>query len=641
MVEHFIDAFNALDDDCHEDSIGWLFPENSWDTWEFQEMSVEEQRLQFSNRVKGIIRDRQKSALYSSTGLVNDTVNGVRYLDKLNEIADKVINNTKWEVESTDGTLRVRFYEFVPARPDMKHWLFLSYDGEERRYGSVATHYHVEQHKNKLTAGASIRGESRTRRQCPECASVCNPNTEMFTVEQNGRWGNNVRPHKVCVICTTYFHDFYDIATGRFRFVGSEVESIEFDIDDLRTQDRRNLQRFDLMSFISDKVGTLPFMPNVRHEDYSYELNWSYWTKNQNGEVIAIPSDRYGNEIQRDRVHESKEYAKQGIPLGMELEVQYRETDRNISQGISTFLNPLHKDFPYGNERLRTQNNQLAVGTYDTSTGRHGMEFKFQPMSWEFLKGLPDDFFSTLQVNFRGYHAKRCGIHLNIPKSVLSSGQYWFFIAFHNMVMFNYEHTPEGDDPTMLGDIYQRVDVDYAKWMYLTEPTFHNRGVVCCDNHPNQMTMQHRVACATAQYLQQYRRSPQRNCWLYIDNPGRLEVRAFSSNTLKDRLVKNFQFMEALLLYSDAVTYNYRPSESRNGISFNILASLHSDEFDMVSKMLDEKMFLRWYVMTGLDNKYSELTSYLKRTGHLSDEITLEDMEGLDISLLNTVVSYT
>ena len=100
MVQHFIDALNTLDYDCHEDSIGWLFPEDGWDTWEFLEMSVEQQRLQFSNRVKGIIKDRQKSSLYSSTGLANDTVNGVRYLDKLNEIADKVINNTKWVLSS-------------------------------------------------------------------------------------------------------------------------------------------------------------------------------------------------------------------------------------------------------------------------------------------------------------------------------------------------------------------------------------------------------------------------------------------------------------------------------------------------------------------------------------------------------------
>jgi len=640
MVRHFIDAFNSVNFDEHEDSIGWLFPNDGMDTWEFQGLTEETQYQMFRDRVKSIITEKQFSSLHSSIGINNEYVNGISYRDKLSQIAEEVINNTKWEVEHADGTLRVRFFEFVPSRPDMKHWLFLSYDGEENRYGSVATHYRIEQHKNKLTAGVSIREESRTRRQCPTCRSVCNPNTEMFTVEQSHGYGN-VRPHKVCVLCTVYFHDFYDLATGRFRYVGSDVDVVDFDIDDIRTQDRRNLNRFDLIDFISDKVGTLPFMPNVRHEDYSYELNWSYWTTNTNGEVVAMPSDRYGNHIQRNRAHESKQYAKQGMPLGMELEVQYRKTEHNLSKGISTFLNPLHKDFPYGNERLRTINNQLAVGTYDTSTGRHGMEFKFQPMSWEFLKGLPEEFFATLQENFRGYHAKRCGIHLNIPKSVLSSGQYWFFIAFHNMAMFNFEHTPEGDYHNLLGDIYQRVDVEYAKWMYLSEPTFHTETNPCCEAHPqDEFTNQQRVACATARYLNRYRSSPQRSCWINIENPGRLEVRAFSSNTMKDRLIKNFQFMEALLLYSDAVTYNYQSSVSGNGIALNILDSLTIDEFQLVSKMLDEDMFLRWYVMSGLDNKYPELTRYLNRTGHLN-RIQTQIVDTSDHSDLQTVVNYS
>lgn len=640
MVSAFIDAFNSVDYSRHEDSIGWLFPDDGMDTWEFLEYTEETQVSQFTRRVKNIVKDKQISNLYNNIGLANETVNGMYYLSKLEIIAEQVINNTKWEVESDDNTLRVRFYEYVPSRPDMKHWLFLSYDGEEERYGSVATHYRVEQHKNKLTAGASIRDESRTRRQCPECRSVCNPNTEMFTVERISRHGSQ-RPHKVCVLCTTYFHDFYDLATGRFRFVGSEVEVEEFDNQDIRTQDRRNLARFDLFDWISDKVGTLPFLPNVRHEDYSYELNWSYWTTNTNGDVVAIPSDRYGNSIQRDRAHESKEYAKQGMPLGMELEVQYRMTDRNLSQGIATFLNPLHKDFPYGNERLRTQNNQLAVGTYDTSTGRHGMEFKFQPMSWEFLKGLPDDFFTALQENFRGYHAKRCGIHMNIPKSVLSSGQYWFFIAFHNMALFNFEHSLEDEDTNLLGDIYQRVDVDYAKWMYLTDPTFTTQSNACCEAHPvEEVTNQQRIACATAKYLARYSHSPQRNCWINIDNPGRLEVRAFSSATMKDRLIKNFQFMEALLLYSDAVTYNYRSTDAGNGVQGNIITAWNSlDDYLMACRMLDEDMFLRWYVMTGLDNKYTELTDFLHRTNHL-DRITAPINGDLN-DYLRTAVNYT
>ena len=641
MVDAFVDAWNNVPFNEHDDSITWLFPNDGMDSWEFDELPRETQENMVTERFKEIIVERQISKLFRSTGIANTSVNGNNYMDSLRAITEEVINNTKWEVESDDGTLRVRFFEFIPIRPDMKHWVFISYDGEETRHGSVSTHWRIEQHKNKLTAGVSVREETRTRRKCPECDSVCNPGTEMFTVERSQRWGSQ-RPWKLCVLCTTFFHDFYDFATGRFRFVGTPVEVLDnFNFEDIRLQDRRNLTRFNLEQWIVDKVGTLPFMPNTRHEDYSYELNWSFWSMNQNNQVVAIPSDRYGNHIQRNRDHESKGYAKQGMPLGMELEVQYRLQDRNLSQGIASFLNPLHKDFPYGNERLRTHNNQLAVGTYDTSTGRHGLEFKFQPMSWEFLKGLPDEFFTTLQDNFRGYHAKRCGIHLNIPKAVLSTGQYWFFIAFHNMAMYNFEHGPEGDNGNLLGDIYQRVDVEYAKWMYLTEPTFHRQDNTCCDDHSSEgLTPQQQIACSTSKYLNRYRHSPQRSCWINIENPGRLEVRAFSSNTMKDRLIKNFQFMEALLLYSDAVTYNYRPDSQGNGIQFDVTEAFADfNEFEMVSRMLDEDMFIRWYVMTGLDHKYPELTAYLNRTGHLNRIATPTD--DMRQGHLRTVVSYS
>jgi len=644
MVEHFLSAYRDIN--YHEDGIAWLFPpdEESGEplvesSWEFLGYSEDRQREMVTNRLRTIVRDRMKSRLMNRRGIINPQVNGLFYFDYLRKCADEVIENTKWEVEVTEGTLRVRFFEFVPTRADMKHWLFLSVDGEDEQFGNIASHWHVEPHKLKLTAQASLRDESRTRRSCPKCLIVVNPNTEMFTVEVD----NNYRPEKVCMPCLTYFHDFYDLNTGRFRYVGVDAEVTEWDVSDIRVQDRRNLQRFNLMEWLSDKVGELPFIPNNRHEDYSYELNWSYWTTDSNGQRVAIPSDRYGNSIQTDRTHESKEYAKEGIPLGMELEVQYRQTDRPLSAGITEFLNPLHKDFPYGYERLRTQRNQLAVGTYDTSTGRHGMEFKFQPMSWEFLKTLPDEFFTTLQSEFRGYHAKRCGIHLNIPKSVLSTGQFWFFIAWHNMALYNFMHTPEDDGDNLLGDIYQRVDVDYAKWSYLSDPIFESPDTRCCDFHSLNDTKVN-IACATTRYLRSNRWNGIRNSWINLSNGERVEVRAFASNTMKDRLVKNFQFLEALLLYSDAVTFNYVPDlHNHHGINSDIESAFNGSpaEFQMVLNMLDEDMFIRWLLMTGLDNKFTELITYLDRQGHLERVSNNTERNSQIENDLRTVVQYS
>ena len=177
--------------------------------------------------------------------------------------------------------------------------------------------------------------------------------------------------------------------------------------------------------------------------------------------------------------------------------------------------------------------------------------------------------------------------------------------------------------------------------MYLTDPTFSNNTCACCDAHPvEEVTNQQRIACATSTYLSRYSQSPQRNCWINISNTGRLEVRAFSSATMKDRLIKNFQFMEALLLYADAVTYKYRPSSGGTGVQSNILSAFDSvDDYLMVCRMLDEDMFLRWYVMTGLENKYTELTDFLQRYSHL-DRIAAPINGDLQ-DYLRTAVNYT
>ena len=173
----------------------------------------------------------------------------------------------------------------------MKNWLFLSYDGEERRYGNIASHWKIEMFKRKLVATAGMRESSRTRKFCPHCRAVCNPTTDMFTINQ-GR----SRPIKVCVLCTIYFYDFYELDTGTFHYVGNEddLDTVEYSAELInRVTDLRNFKRYDLVDWIKDRVGVVPFIPNYNYEDYHTELNWSFWQTTDRG-TVAIPNDRYG-----------------------------------------------------------------------------------------------------------------------------------------------------------------------------------------------------------------------------------------------------------------------------------------------------------------------------------------------------------
>ena len=637
MIHHFILALQDSEHVHHDSSSEWLLSDDIRHHYELENMVdltscdpellteiLHERFIQLTaDRIRGRVTNREPR--YHE----NHGVNGFALYDEyLWDVAEDALTGTKWEVEYTENILRIRFHEFIPAQPNTKHWIFLSYDCMDEydgwsRQGRIPSHWMVEPSRKRIVAQAGVDSTSRTRRRCADCATVWNPNTEMFSCGRRGAQ----RPVKLCVGCTFYYHDFFDINTNVFQYIGQDFQALEFDYESLRLQLRRNIDRFELKEWLVSISGDMPFVPNTRYEDYSYELRWSFWSTNQRGETIAIPSDRYGNRIHQDRAHESKEYSKMGIPIGMELEVQYRDNTRNLETGIVDLLVPLHTEFPYGNERLRSTGNQLAIGTYDTSTGRHGLEFKFQPMSWEFFKQLPEPFFDSLTDKFRGYHAKRCGIHLNIPKSVLSSGQYWFFIAWHNMRLFDYLHGREDESPNMLGDIYQRVDVDYAKWVFLTDPSFEASNQSCGHRDHVDYDDAFKVACATSHYLANRRHSPQRNSWLNIENQARLEVRAFSSNTMKDRLIKNFQFLEALLFYADAVTHAYIPDEDYYaGVHEDIMQSFPGDyELDgAIMHLRDDRMFIKWLFMTGLNDVYTELISYLDRHGHIERALEME-----------------
>ena len=648
MIAQFVTELRNLDPSVHESSCHWItgYDDDRWENdndmddfinWSFD--NDDEMKSYLYDRFIEVAITRITSDNYNRRSANNSDLLPSYYTVR-RQYAIKALTSAKYQVESDEGVLRVRFFEYVPAKPNTQNWLFLSYDGEHGRYGNIAGHWKLETFKNKLVCSAGVSDSSRTRKFCPKCRGVVNPTTDMFTITQ----GRN-RPIKVCMLCTVYFYDFYELSTGIFHYVGDDTpETVAYNPANIRVSDRRNFVRYNLEEWIRGRVGVVPFIPNYRHEDYTAELNWSYWQTTDRG-TQAIPSDRYGTGVQTDVTHESKEYARKGIPIGMELEVQYRDLQDNLSGGIRKLLAPLHKDFPYSNERLRTTNNQLAIASYDVSTGRHGLEFKFQPMSHQFVKQLPDDFFEALLREFRGYHAKRCGIHMNIPKNVLSTGQYWFFIAWHNMRLWEYTHAVEDEYHNLLGDIYQRVDVDYAKWLSLTTNsiTESSYDFQCgCGRHDGESQVV-TIACDTSQYLSRYRHSPDRACWINIKEPERMEIRAFASNTMKDRLLKNFQFLDAFLTYADAVTLSYEPSESYvNGIQKEFELAFEPDDLGVVLNHLNNQyLFVSWLDATGYSYQYPELAQFLTRTGHRDRAADAMDSDNQFAEQVEQVVAWS
>ena len=89
---------------------------------------------------------------------------------------------------------------------------------------------------------------------------------------------------------------------------------------------------------------------------------------------------------------------------------------------------------------------------------------------------------------------------------------------------------------------------------------------------------------------------------------------------MKDRLIKNFQFLEALLFYADAVTHAYIPDEDYYaGVHEDMSSSFENEnERDKtIMHLKDDRMFIKWLFMTGLNDVYTELISYLDRHGHI------------------------
>ena len=453
-----------------------------------------------------------------------------------------------------------------------------------------------------------------TQALCPYCDAVVkrHPETVPFMMPQIGI----NRKLRTCFDCVEHFAIGYSLAHesfvgnnfGGLTAVAQTRESIDNILNGMNRQTRRNIERRPiLLSFFDPSSGKLMevrFIPDFTYYEYRQDLDWHlYLLENGNYNIIKSSSANHGpTTTQADAVQKSFFLDRVAMPIGMELEIQYRDSDYYLhNQYIEKLLTPLHKKFPYERPTLG-QRQQLAIGTRDSSIGSTGIEFKFQVMSSLFLNDLPEEFFETLKNEWRGYHAKKCGIHLSTSKSALNNPESFVFLTYHNNHVRAYHNSSEDECRNIMGDVFQRVDVpNYAEWHEVK----YEGGLDRNDYATGRDFRYASYLNAVVRNRQSVSRGNFINFASADDN--RLEIRAFASATLKDRILKNFEYVDAVYRFSRDLAQGLPDN-------LNDLRDINPDRLELLNTILsDEISFYFWLDNTGGFRAYPNLAAHLER----------------------------
>jgi len=453
-----------------------------------------------------------------------------------------------------------------------------------------------------------------TQALCPYCDAVVkrHPETVPFMMPQIGI----NRKLRTCFDCVEHFAIGYSLAHesfvgnnfGGLTAVAQTRESIDNILNGMNRQTRRNIERRPiLLSFFDPSSGKLMevrFIPDFTYYEYRQDLDWHlYLLENGNYNIIKSSSANHGpTTTQADAVQKSFFLDRVAMPIGMELEIQYRNSDHYLhNKYIEQLLTPLHKKFPYERPTLG-QRQQLAIGTRDSSIGSTGIEFKFQVMSSLFLNDLPEEFFETLKNEWRGYHAKKCGIHLSTSKSALNNPESFVFLTYHNNHVRAYHNSSEDECRNIMGDVFQRVDVpNYAEWHEVK----YEGGLDRNDYATGRDFRYASYLNAVVRNRQSVSRGNFINFASADDN--RLEIRAFASATLKDRMLKNFEYVDAVYKFSRDLAQGLPDN-------LNDLRDINPDRLELLNTILsDEISFYFWLDNTGGFRAYPNLAAHLER----------------------------
>jgi hypothetical protein len=520
------------------------------------------------------------------------------------------------DVEHSQSLMKFGFERFVPGEISFYNIgeLYVSYNtwrGTNLSYHfSEVTGIYYSTLQDRLMPSRYVESRRRTESICNSCRVIVSYNKDTVTCKPRGSWSRE-RYCMHCIIGRDNFVNIWSVDNMRFEFVhtlvdANRVNPTETVINNIPRQSLRNIKRYDYLDAVKAMLYSVPFTPYMSVRDYNYELNWRLFNY-VDGEVSLIPLSHSNNIFAtKAEMHQDVDWYK---PIGMELEIQARN---EVNEDIINLLTTLHSEV--GNYGLTfTQSNQLAVASYDGSLGSNGVEFKFQPMTHTFVDKLPEIFWDTLQNDWRGYFNKRCGMHMNMGRGLFTVPQLAVWIAWHNAIVAKYLFGTE-DQYIGLSDIMQRTDAGYATWALQALNATDVRARMDMSDFDSYL-LHHGWNSAVRQLRTGYSSSNRTNLVNYSGR-GRIEYRGFASATLKPRIMKNYEFLTALLEYCDVIASGLTELPTSEGQpTMNIITHyfVHEDEGKAIAKHISDEQYFYHWVLQNRSDKYPNLTQYIEQ----------------------------
>jgi len=539
------------------------------------------------------------------------------HLTMCTNAVDKIMDNTKFgietwqDMESAYKSFQIR----IKFNLDGNWYQFISIHADNDMDVNVRTLAQVKYAKNiKQLVPKSYHDGVATKTLCPVCDGVVGRHNETLPFYDPRRMNRVLR---TCFDCVNHLSVGYSlklkaffstIQNGYAKASLSREKRIQL-WESFTLQIQRNIKKnetlYDFFLGVEHQLYEVRFIPDIYFYDYSHELDWHlFLLEDDNYNIIKSSSANHGpTTTHEDAVQKSFFRERPAMPMGMELEIQYRDDDHHKHQHyIENLIIPLHRKFPYERPTLG-QRQQLAIGSRDSSIGYTGVEFKFNIMSSPFVNDLPEEFWETLKTEWRGYHAKKCGIHISTSKSALNRPESFLMLTYHNNHVRKYHNLSEDlFTHNIMGDVFQRVDVpDYAEWHEVKWERDLDRA--------DFITARDFRYASYLKSVTSNRQSVSRGNFINFANAenDRLEFRAFASATLKDRVLKNFEYIDAM--------YNY-VRHLADGLSDDLsyLYDISRDDLDRLHTILDDELgFYFWLDKTGGFRHYKNLAAHLER----------------------------
>lgn len=552
-----------------------------------------------------------KTVLEASGDMYIDLVSKPIFSVEVNEELLRAIENGDENPSYQHGrcVYKIRFFKYV-SDSNISNWEVAYADLTRPWNNSEENPYHLTMSTSNAWRIDYTRGEmipqrmfrnNRKIHECPNCLGIVKYNTETVPALINS-WG---RRQRICVACVITAR-FYDVEQKVFHLVppANYEHALSSDITFTRSQDyiRRNIEnQIPGWEFVQ-LAGFRPLELNTRRNEYGDQLTWYYWDY-ING---AYQATRVSNDslLLKHRTQSSSKlaahnYVKENLPIGMELEVNYRTAKySDLNASIQDILQVMHENYPYG-QRV-AQSSQLALATYDSSLDSGtGMEFKFQPMTVKFLETLPDTFWTALNEGFRGQTLSANGIHMSIPAVAFESASILCFSQFFNRLVQDWRL---GYQPRyVLGEILGRVNAGYAKWNIAGS----SRPL------PSVYDGDLDIECAKASYQTTFWSNRNgRSSLLNFGKNYRVEVRGFASANHKELIMKNYDFLTAVFQYArvQASLFDSTFDDEKN--SFN--DAIGSDENLMVMRLTNNPYtFFEWVMDERNVDKFPHLTTWI------------------------------